>query len=512
MLKWRCAKTHQPEEAYTMNSIADIFNGSKNAFDKIGMFFDKYIGCSLLAKCGIRKMTDVPTTDTEYTYHDNPILRLIGKPESSRVLQKVVKAKDLLIDKLLLCFHMGTAYRMFKEDTFYSGYKKDTFYRFDKMPSANWERLQLETAKNVILDIHSRTKDDHVNALIFDDSLYARTRGKGTDLCAKVFDHNDHKTRLGYRMLTGAWTNTESTVPFAQVLLSTRDPKNMVGIDKDVDKRTLCGKRRVLAKTKGTEVMQDMVVKAKREGIPFDYVMFDTWFSNPAQLISLKKIEADVIAMIKKNGTKYTWTNPATGDTRKLDVKEIYSRNKKRRGLSRYLLSVEVTVNGSNGESIPARLVYARNRNNRKDWVCFVSTNLGLKEEDVIRIYSSRWNIETYFKISKSYLKLRTECHSTSYDALTAHMVIVAIRYMVLVVDRFVNTDNRTIEEFFYDIQRAVVNEAMNCSIVLLLDVMLESVRDCFGASEEQISVLVKTFIDKLPEHWKKQFNYELAS
>lgn len=50
-----------------MNSIADIFNGSKNAFDKIGMFFDKYIGCSLLAKCGIRKMTDVPTTDTEYT-------------------------------------------------------------------------------------------------------------------------------------------------------------------------------------------------------------------------------------------------------------------------------------------------------------------------------------------------------------------------------------------------------------------------------------------------------------
>ena len=119
------------------------------------------------------------------------------------MLQKVVKAKTLLIDKLLLCFHPQSAYRMFKTNTFYGDYKKDTFYRFDQMPSANWERLQLETARNVIFDIESRTKDDHLNVLVFDDSLYARTRGKGTDLCAKVFDHNDRKTRLGYRMMTG---------------------------------------------------------------------------------------------------------------------------------------------------------------------------------------------------------------------------------------------------------------------------------------------------------------------
>ena len=144
-----------------MNSIAEFFANSNCILNGISKFFDKYIGSRLLQKCGIKKIVDQLTIDTEPEYADNPILRLVGKNvETSKVLQKVVKAKTLLIDKLLLCFHPQSAYRMFKTNTFYGDYKKDTFYRFDQMPSANWERLQLETARNVIFDIESRTKDD----------------------------------------------------------------------------------------------------------------------------------------------------------------------------------------------------------------------------------------------------------------------------------------------------------------------------------------------------------------
>ncbi len=182
------------------------------------------------------------------------------------------------------------------------------------MPKANWERLQLETARNVITDLEAQTTKDHINALVFDDSLYARTRGKGTELVARVFDHNDHKTRMGYRMMAGGWTNGDTFIPFAQALLSTRDDSQMVGLDEKTDLRTICGKRRKLAKTKGTDVVHQMVQRAQSSNIPFDYVLFDTWFSNPLQLVSLKGTGADVIAMIKKNGTKYTWPNPETGE------------------------------------------------------------------------------------------------------------------------------------------------------------------------------------------------------
>lgn len=395
---------------------------------------------------------------------------------------------------------------MFKTGTFFSDYKKDTFYRFDLNEKANWERLQLETARNVILDIELRADEKHINCLIFDDSLYRRTGGKGTDFCAMVFDHNDNKMRVGFRMMTGGWSNGEIYIPFQQSLLTTRKSHLMIGKDEHVDGRSLRGKRRIRAKEKGTVVVQSMVQEAQKAGIPFDYVLFDTWFSNPAQLVALKSIGADVIAMIKKNSTKYTLLDPSDDKVKSLNVKEIYSRFRKRPGNSKYLLCVNVKVSDRNGDSVPAKLVYARNRNNKKQWVCFVCTDMCRSPEDILRIYTARWACEVYFSVAKSYLKLRTECHSTSYDAITAHMVFVAIRYMILAVTRFENTDNRGIEEIMYGIQREIINEMMDCAIILIIDTLLDSVREYFGATESQINELVSVFISKLPEVWRCRF------
>ena len=286
----------------------------------------------------------------------------------------------------------------------------------------------------------------------------------------------------------------------------------MVGSDSPIDRRTICGRRRAAAKEKGTDTVCRMVREARKAGIPFDFVLFDTWFSNPAQLIELKDMETDTIAMIRKNSIKYTWTNPETGETARLNVKEIYSRNKKRRGKSRYLPSVDVTVTDGSGNEIPARLVYARNRSNRKDWVCFVCTDMSLSEKEVLEAYMLRWNIETYFKITKSYLKLRTECHSTSYDAVTSHMVVVAIRYMILSVERFKNSDNRSLEDLFYGVQREIVNELIDCAIVLMIDTLLDSIREYYHASETQVAELVCLFISKLPENWKIRFQMPKAA
>ena len=490
-----------------MYSIADFFKENKPIFDSFEKFIKKHIPASLLRKCNITKVVDSIEPNNESSYPDGPLIRLIGSPEKSKFLEKCISAKQLLIDHLVLCFHPGTAYRMFQTDTFYGDYKKDTYYRFGLLPHANWERLQIEVSHSVITDIENATDSNHANALIFDDSLYQRMRGKGTQLCSKVFDHNDRKTRLGFRMMTGGWTNGNVYIPFAQSLLTSRDDKLMVGPDEKYDGRTIEGKRRKRAKTKGTDVVFQMVQEAQKIGIPFDNVLFDTWFSSPSQLIALKSIGADVIAMIKKSSTKYTvCTDPKNGTEQKLDVKEIYSRNRKRRGQSKYLLSISVKVSDQSGATIPAKLVYARNHSNRKDWVCFVCTDMSLSEEEILKRYLLRWNTETYFKVCKSYLKLRTECHSPNYDAITAHMVIVAIRYMVLAEERFYNTDNRTLEEIFYGVQREVISQMIDTAIVILLDAMLDSVRKFFNATEEQIRSLVHNFISELPEIWKKRF------
>lgn len=116
------------------------------------------------------------------------------------------------------------------------------------------------------------------------------------------------------------------------------------------------------------------------------------------------------------------------------DVMAIYWRQKKRHGRSAYLLSVEAEA-VKDGKHLPVWLVYVCNKNKRSDYLVLVSTDLTLSEEEIIQTYGKRWNIEVFFKMCKSYLKLGKETRSISYDALTAHTSIVFARYMMLALD-----------------------------------------------------------------------------
>ena len=116
-------------------------------------------------------------------------------------------------------------------------------------------------------------------------------------------------------------------------------------------------------------------------------VILETWFSSPAQLLDIKKLELDAIAMIRKSSKiHYIY------EGKKLNLNKIYGMNKKRRGRSKYLLSVNVEIE-KGGIRIPAKIVCVRNKKNRKDWVPFICTNPDLSEEEIIRIYGKRWQI-----------------------------------------------------------------------------------------------------------------------
>lgn len=77
------------------------------------------------------------------------------------------------------------------------------------------------------------------------------------------------------------------------------------------------------------------------------------------------------------------------------------------------------------GAVIPAKVVYVQNRNKRKEYLCLISTDATLSEEEIIRIYRKRWDIAVFFKFCKSYLNLSEKCRSMSYDEMTAYTAVV---------------------------------------------------------------------------------------
>ena len=201
--------------------------------------------------------------------------------------------------------------------------------------------------------------------------------------------------------------------------------------------------------------------------------------------------------MMKKSKTKYLYRGE------KLNIKEIYSRSRKRRGRSHYLLSGLVDVE-KDGESIPAKLVYVRNKGNRKDYLVLISTDTQLSEEEIIRIYGKRWDIEVFFKACKSYLNLVKEYRGTSYDAMNAHVVIVFSRYMILSVAQRENEDDRTICELCFCLLDEMEDITFSRAMGIIIDALTDAVMEYFHITETQLAEFTSSFVLRLPKYMQE--------
>ena len=409
--------------------------------------------------------------------------------------QKGVPVLDIFKYKLCNVFSDRSMYMQMKTNSYHESFSKNTFYRFLDSAKTNWLRFTTLLSKKVIESLEPLTSDDRINAFIIDDSLFERTSCKKTELGAKVFDHCTGRYKKGFRLLSLLWTDGNTAVPVNSCLLSSTQDKNVLGQEKTFDGRSLADQRRTLSKMKGTKAMIELISRALSDGIKADYVLFDTWFSSPAQLLDIKKLGLDAIAMIRKSSKiRYIY------EGEKLNLNKIYGMNKKRRGRSRYLLSVNVEIE-KDGMRIPAKIVCVRNKKNRKDWVPFICTNPDLSETEIIRIYGKRWQIEVFFKTCKSMLNLVGECHSLSYDALTAHVAIVFTRYMLLALTGRQNQDLRTMGEIFFFLTDELSDITFAYAFGIILQAMLESIHKHFQITDEQMQDFINDFYLGLPEY-----------
>ena len=409
--------------------------------------------------------------------------------------QKGVPVLDIFKYKLCNIFSDRSMYMQLKTSSYKESFSKNTFYRFLDSAKTNWLRFTTLLSKKVIDSLEPLTSVDRINAFIVDDSLFERTSCKKTELGAKVFDHCDGRYKKGFRLLSLLWTDGNTAIPVNSCLLSSTKKKNVLGPEEQFDGRSLAGQRRKLARTKGTNAMMELLRKALSAGIRADYVLFDTWFSSPAQLLDIKALGLNAIAMIRRSSKiRYIYNGE------KLNLNKIYGMNKKRRGRSRYLLSVNVEIEKS-GVRIPAKIVCVRNKKNRKDWVPFICTNPELSEEEIIRIYGKRWQIEVFFKTCKSILNLVGECHSLSYDALTAHVAIVFSRYMLLALTGRQNQDLRTMGEIFFFLTDELADITFAYAFGIIIQAMLDSINKNFMITEAQMESFINDFYLGLPDY-----------
>ena len=443
-------------------SILPQNQDEKELFNAISSFFSRFKIGNLLRACNAQKEKGVPVTRI-FKYK----------------LCNVVTGRGMYMQQ--------------RTGSFRESFSKNTFYRFLNSTKTNWLKFTTLLSKAVADTIEPLTGSDRINAFVVDDSLFERTSCKKTELGSKVFDHASMRYTKGYRLMTLGWTDGNTFLPINSSLLASSKTSNLIGPQQHYDGRSLAGQRRKLAQMKGTSVMVELLKTALNAGYKADYVLYDSWFSNPAQLVAVKNLGLDSIAMIKKSSRiRYEY------EGQMLSIKKIYGICKKRRGRSRYLLSVNVMIGKE--QKIPAKIVCVRNKRNKKDWIAFICTNPDLSEEEIIRIYGKRWQIEVFFKTCKSYLNLVSECHSLSYDALIAHVAIVFARYMMLALEQRKDQDHRTLGEIFFFLTDELADITFGESLQIILKAMFEGIYTVFQVTEAQIDAFIDIFVDRLPD------------
>lgn len=356
---------------------------------------------------------------------------------------------------------------------------KDAVYRFLNRSTYSWRRFLLLLSADSIEKVSNLTNHERIKVLIIDDSSYDKNRSKSVELLARCFDHASQKMRFykGFRMLTLGWSDGTTFMPVDFSLLSS---KNSVinGMSDQIDKRSSGYKRRVEALQSAPKQIPAMIQRAMNIGIEASYVLMDTWFTHQPLIKEIKDQGLDVIGMVKNLKQRYLIND------KKVSLKELYQLASPTQGKKGILRSIQTTQ--ANG--IPVKVVFVRNRNKKSEWLAILSTDCTLCEQEIIRIYGIRWDIEVFFKTTKSLLKLQKEFQGRSYDSLICHTTIVFTRYIVLSWQNRCSTDQRTLGGLFYDL----CDEISDLDWAVALGQLLELLSDVLKESNKKIQKLIQ--------------------
>jgi len=366
------------------------------------------------------------------------------------------------------------------------GFKKDAAYDFLKNPKHNWRKFMLKLVAIVVRFFDALTSEEREKVLIFDDSTYDRSCSKVVELLAWIYDHNSGRNLKGFKLLTLGWSDGNSFLPLDFVLCSsTKEDKRLQGITKELDKRSCGYKRRVEAITKSTDHLEAMVKRAISFGIRADYVLMDSWFCFPTILATLGK-HLPVICMAKDMPTiLYQYKG------KQVRLSKLYSLLRKRPGKAKILTSAVVETK----EGQQVKIVFVRNRNKKRQWLGIVSTDITLPDEEIVRIYGKRWDIEVFFKMMKHYLNLERETQLRDYDGMVAHITIAMSRYIFLAFEQRCHDDPRTLGSLFFVCSDEMKDLSLVEALQRILGLAMEKIRSAGIVTEDVALALVDSIM-----------------
>ena len=399
----------------------------------------------------------LPAVGCKNPQTDSTVSRFFCRFELNRILntcgfkkEKGLPAWDLLLCLISMVFTNKSIPALEKDKNLPCG--KSSLFRFLDNPRLCWRKVLLLFSRKILLSFMKPAQGEKKNlfeVLIVDDTLYPRKRSKKVELLSRRYDHSSGQYVRGFDLLTVGWSDGHSFVPLAFSLQSSQKKEvRLQEARSDIDQRTHGARLRNEAVIGKPEALRSLLSQISGAGVETKHILFDSWFGSNRLIAELMGEGYLPICMVKDwKGMRFHL------DGEKLTLEGLYRKVKgKLDHRSRDVMgSVLVSLGeDSKGQLRHGHVIFVRNRNNgKRRWLAVLNTDANLSDREAVRIYGKRWDIEVFFKVCKSVLKLARELQVRSFDSLVAHTSIVFLRYLLLSCENRLREDGRSHGELF---------------------------------------------------------------
>jgi len=145
------------------------------------------------------------------------------------------------------------------------------------------------------------------------------------------------------------------------------------------------------------------------------------------------------------------------------------------------------------------KIVFVRDRRG-KGWLAILSTDIALSDEEIVRIYGKRWDIEVFFKMEKQYLDLVKGVQIRDFDGLIAYTTIAMMRYTFLSYEQRLHDDPRTFGELFYACCDEIKDLSLLEALQRILTLAILKLRNNIELSEKVIQEMLDALMGAVME------------
>ncbi|WP_442504710.1 IS4 family transposase [Porphyromonas levii] len=375
------------------------------------------------------------------------------------------------------------------------GGEKSLLYSFAQQDNIDWRGIVYRIAGKLISKTIYRedSRKSYLPKVLIVDDTDLRKSGKRIENIGFIFSHARNQFILGFKALMLCWSDGIS-----QYMLDASLHGEQGGVSgkkqgltseerqkrfrREREEGCCTAQRESELFMSKIDKLIEMVRRAIRTGVPFDYLLVDSWFTCTAllKLVSRSRRKFHLLGMAKLGNTKYM-TEKWRELTAKAIIKKLKDANeiKYSRKLHCYYGCIDVAL-----DRYKVRLFLIRQGKKGK-WRVLLTTDRSLDFLRAYEIYAMRWSIEVFFSDSKRILYLE-KCSATDFSSQIAHISLVMIRYNLLSMVKRLH-DYETIGGLYKDVYYGVHELTVVEKIWDIIIEIISIVANLLGAEEEDL-------------------------